>query len=310
MTMRIVSSILVICLLLARNTLTLPFETDVSLPERLHTILTVFLITQTRVQNIPLFGLFELQRHLLHILLSPPPPTTDRNQSSRQPTTAALPTSLSIILLAHTSYFALGGSNAISSIDLSNAYNGVSGYNITAVGILLFASNWAGPVWFSTSAVILLQAQRDGDANEDRNTSKEKTRKAEEKKKMKALQKPDDGIDKRWIEEEHALLDRAAREGYGKPVVDPNVPGNNAQVTADVVDGTLWLDHLSNLTIFICGSLVAVMAACTVLRTHLFIWTVFSPKFLYAMAWAVGWHLIVNIGVAGPLWLLGRMGRV
>jgi ethanolaminephosphotransferase len=49
-----------------------------------------------------------------------------------------------------------------------------------------------------------------------------------------------------------------------------------------------------------------VMAACTLLRTHLFIWTVFSPKYLYAMAWAVGWHLLVNVGLGRLLWTLGR----
>jgi len=51
--------------------------------------------------------------------------------------------------------------------------------------------------------------------------------------------------------------------------------------------------------------LVAVMVACTALRTHLFIWTVFSPKYLYAMAWTVGWHLGINVGLGNLLWWLG-----
>jgi len=50
---------------------------------------------------------------------------------------------------------------------------------------------------------------------------------------------------------------------------------------------------------------MAVMAACTVLRQHLFIWTVFSPKFLFSMAWAVAWHLGVNIGLGGLWWWFG-----
>ena len=66
----------------------------------------------------------------------------------------------------------------------------------------------------------------------------------------------------------------------------------------------VWSEHLSVLTIFVSASLVAVMAACTVLRIHLFIWSVFSPKYLYAMAWGVGWHLGINVLLAGGLYSL------
>jgi ethanolaminephosphotransferase len=50
-----------------------------------------------------------------------------------------------------------------------------------------------------------------------------------------------------------------------------------------------WTTHVSLLTLWTGVSLVSVMVACTLLRTHLFIWTVFSPKFLFAAAWGVGW---------------------
>lgn len=71
-------------------------------------------------------------------------------------------------------------------------------------------------------------------------------------------------------------------------------------------DGTegLWHEHIASLTVFVAASLVAVMGACTILRTHLFIWTVFSPKYLYAMAWSMAWHLIVSCGFAGALYKL------
>ena len=68
----------------------------------------------------------------------------------------------------------------------------------------------------------------------------------------------------------------------------------------------VWQDHVSILTIFVASSLVSVMVACTALRTHLFIWTVFSPKYLYAMAWSIGWHWIVTLGVGGLLHVLER----
>ncbi|GAO18203.1 hypothetical protein UVI_02022700 [Ustilaginoidea virens] len=136
------------------------------------------------------------------------------------------------LLLQYTSFFAFGGSNAISSVDLSNAYNGIGGFNIVAVGILTFISNWAGPIfWVFATNVLLLQKHR-----------------------------------------------------QGQPDVLPR--------------------HLSCLTLFSATSVAFVMAACTALRAHLFIWTVFSPKYLYCMAWSLAQHLAVNIVLGSLLFRL------
>src|SRR5579862_4091126 len=86
-----------------------------------HDLLTLFLVTQSRVTNIPLFLLFEFQFQIIDSL----------ELSLAELTTTSL-------LFQYLSFFAFGGSNAISSIDLSNAYNGVSGYNVVVVGILTF----------------------------------------------------------------------------------------------------------------------------------------------------------------------------
>ena len=136
-------------------------------------------------------------------------------------------------ILQHASFFTFGGSNAISSIDLSNAYNGISRYSVNAVGILTFLSNWAGPVWWmSASTLLLLKVQH--------------------------------------------------------------------QSQQDVL-----LTHISLLTFFAASTLSSVMLACTVLRTHLFIWTVFSPKYLYSMAWSFGQHLSINVLLGSILFWLG-----
>ena len=182
----------------------------------LHDLLFLFLITQSRATNIPLLLVFEIQHYLLTILdLSPIELTT---------------TSL---LLQYTSFFAFGGSNAISSVDLSSAYNGVSGYNVVAVGILTFVSNWTGPIfWTSATNLMLLNLRKKGERG-------------------------------------------------------------------------LFKKHLSLLTVFVTSSLLFVMAACTMLRTHLFIWTVFSPKYLYSMAWSMGQHLCINMGAGSVLYWLG-----
>lgn len=182
----------------------------------LHDLLTLFLVTQSRVANIPLFLLFEIQLRVLSALHLLPAEIT-----------------LTSIILQYSSFFALGGSNAISSIDLSNAYNGVGGYSVAAVGILAFVGNWAGPVWWMSALNLLLFQQR-----------------------------------------------RAERRSI-----------------------LAW--HLTLLTTFTAASLFFVMLACTVLRTHLFIWTVFSPKYLYSMAWSLGQHLGVNVVLGGALFCFG-----
>lgn len=182
----------------------------------LHDLLTLFLITQSRLTNIPLFLLFEVQLRILRTLHLLPGEIT-----------------LTSIILQFSSFFALGGSNAISSIDLSNGYNGVGGYSVAAVGILTFGSNWAGPVWWMSALNLLLFQQH-----------------------------------------------RAERRSI-----------------------LTW--HVTLLTTFTAASLFFVMLACTVLRTHLFIWTVFSPKYLYSMAWSLGQHLCVNVVIGGALFCFG-----
>ena len=67
----------------------------------------------------------------------------------------------------------------------------------------------------------------------------------------------------------------------------------------------LLMGHLNLLTVFVTSSLLFVMAACTLLRTHLFIWTVFSPKYLYSMAWSLGQHLCINMMAGSLLYWLG-----
>jgi ethanolaminephosphotransferase len=161
------------------------------------------------------------------------------------------------LLLQYSSFFAFGGSNAISSIDLSSAYNGVSGYNVVAVGILTFVSNWAGPVFWTSATVMLL------------------------------------------LRPDHAKL--------RSKDLSPNVVGGSKQEAKH--DGMSLHTHLALLTIFTTSSLFFVMAACTLLRTHLFIWTVFSPKYLYSMAWSLGQHLGINLGFGSLLFWLGKRAQ-
>ncbi|ORY16087.1 GPI ethanolamine phosphate transferas-like protein 2 [Clohesyomyces aquaticus] len=230
-------------------------------------IITLLLITQTRAQNIPLYLLFRLQIFFL-TLLSPTP----------------LQTTLTTLLLTHVSFFALGNSNAISSIDLSNSYNGVSGYSILAVGLLVFISNWAGPIYWSLAGLLLLSGA----------TSVSGTA-------AKVLDEREIAASSRtWVAQEREFLEKVVEteSEQAKFLSDRKVEKRAWES---------WKRHVGLLTLFQAGALVAVMGACTVLRQHLFIWTVFSPKFLYAMAWGVGGHLGVSVLLGGVVWGAGRL---
>lgn len=236
-------------------------------------LLTLFLITQTRAPNVPLFLLLEVQRLCFTRLLSQP--TTAVQMGSQ-----VLPIAFSSLLFSQTTYFAFGGSNSISSIDLSNAYNGVADYNIVAVGVLLFGSNWAGAIWWCSAAVTLLLPRSQLEPTPT---------------KLKATTS---SSNRAWVDRERAQLHADAVAAITPP--KSREPELQATIGVDS-----WTLYTTAMTAFTATSLVAVMAACTLLRTHLFIWTVFSPKYLYAMAWAVGWHLFVSVGVGRLLWALG-----
>ncbi|OAA46606.1 Alkaline-phosphatase-like, core domain protein [Beauveria brongniartii RCEF 3172] len=182
----------------------------------LHELVTLFAMTQSRAANVPIF----LLAYIIYCTID-----------AKQMTLAEITTSS--ILFQYASFFAAGGSNAISSVDLSSAYNGIAGFNVVAVGILTFASNWAGPLYWTSATSTLL--------------------------------------------------------------VDKYSAGERG----------VFRQHVALLTVFATASVASVMAACTTMRTHLFIWTVFSPKYLYAMAWNIAQHLLVNIGLSGALFWLG-----
>lgn len=179
----------------------------------------------------------------------------------------------------------MGGSNAISSVDLSNAYNGVSDFSVGLVGILTFVGNWAGAVWWVVGSVVLLQKIRvrdqrlallsmskgkagggrgDDEVNGERNVEVE----------------GDDGM----------VVKKEEKEGAGQ-----------------TGGGDQFKTYVAVTTLFTAFSVASVMAACTILRTHLFVWTVFSPKYLYCVAWSLGQHLVVNVGLGGLLFWLGSL---
>lgn len=179
--------------------------------------LNIFLLGQSRYANIPLFLLFESQRWLLERS------NADINWLA-----------MTSLWMQHVSFFALGNSNSLSSVDLTNAYNGMSSYSIPLVGALTFISNWAGPTWWTFAAV-------------------------------------------------RFHLDSRTKRA---------IPGS-------YIGWMGWSSWFHGVV------MCFLVIACIALRTHLFIWTVFSPKFLFQAVWMALQHILVEFILGAIICWLG-----
>lgn len=160
---------------------------------------------QTRIENIPLWVAFLIGRQTLIKL------GTNTASSSTKSNSEAVLTFISLLALCfeYAVFFAVGGSNSLATIDLSNAYNGVSGYNIPLVSILTYLGNWAPSLFWA----------------------------------LTLTEVPASRVPRAW---------------------------------------------------FYSIACTGVTLACLLLRQHLFIWTVFSPKLLYVGAWLLFHEVIVT----------------
>jgi ethanolaminephosphotransferase len=64
-----------------------------------------------------------------------------------------------------------------------------------------------------------------------------------------------------------------------------------------------YVDWMAWSTLFHGIAMAFLVGACIVLRTHLFIWTVFSPKFLFQAAWMGLAHVVIE-GIVGGIVIL------
>ncbi|XRM44552.1 major facilitator super transporter protein, variant 3 [Aspergillus tubingensis] len=115
-----------------------------------HDALTLFLVTQSRATNIPIFLILRAHASILATM-----------------NLSALELAITSLIAQYMTFFAFGGSNSIATVDLSNAYNGIGTYNVVLVGILTFISNWAGPIWWVSAAQVLRlnQARHDRESH-------------------------------------------------------------------------------------------------------------------------------------------------
>lgn len=157
---------------------------------------TYFLIIQSSIINIPMFAIFMITEVLL-----------DSSHYSDK-TKMVLE-----MMLEHLAFFFFGNTNSIATIDLINAYNGVSkNYKIEVVGFLMLCSTFAPSIYFS-----LQQSKRD----------------------------------------------------------------YNLTLKYSLVLNSIWS--------------ALFLLSCFIGRYHLFVWSVFSPKLCYYLAWNVFMNLIIKV---------------
>jgi ethanolaminephosphotransferase len=261
---------LLVCVLVARKNSPTGTARHSTLSKRLHHLLTLFLITQSKVQNTPLFLVLEHQRTALQTLLqhdtpAHPDPNPVPRRDIRSYDASAVDVAISVLLFSHTYFFCFGGSDSISSIDLSNAYNGVSQYSVVSVGVLLFSVNWTGAIWWCSAACDLV---------------------------------PRGGLVVGPSVGQQSAHDAQRRphgnDGYDKPTKgNPSMP---------------WLTYLSTLSAFMAAGVLIVMILCVVKRQDRTVWILWGPKYLYSVFWVLEWHLIVSVGLSSLLRAAGSLG--
>lgn len=198
----------IICLLaIILQVIIAKMKDNVNIMNNIISIIVMILIFQTTSPNIPLFLVFfVLQKQILKLV---------------DHTNIYLIIIMSLVL-QNLTFFQMGGTNSISTINLSNAYNGVSeNYNIYVVGLLMCLSNFSSSIYWH---IIFLPAIY------------------QDKKKV------------------------------------------------------LSTFTLTKIPILFYYSVVGflLMTTCIIQRHHLFIWSVFSPKICYYLAWNFVMHLSTN----------------
>ncbi|CAM9011025.1 unnamed protein product [Wickerhamomyces anomalus] len=184
----------------------------------LHNLITFVLIFQSSLQNIPLFLVFLGVKHQIGVV------TGGLTKTNKLFKVGLV--SLSILVLQQFSFFSTGQTNSLATVDLSNAYNGITGYNIFAVGLLTFISNFAGPIYWSFASLPILFENKE-----------------------------------------------------------------NLKIVKYEIIKMRWLVNASFYSI----SGVFTLLACYMLRYHLFIWTVFSPKLLYTIVWNIFMNVCIEL---------------
>lgn len=115
-------------------------------------IITLFLIHQTRHANIPIFLILLVMKLALAKLVY----QTSTNEKKFVIDNHIICITFLTLCLQHLTFFSMGNTNSLATVDLSNAYNGVQTYDVVIVGLLTFVSNFAGSIFWSVTSLQLV----------------------------------------------------------------------------------------------------------------------------------------------------------
>lgn len=115
----------------------------------IHNLIGLILIFQTTEVNIPIFLALAIIKNQFGYIAEKYLSTTASSGKLGY-------IFMSSVVLQNITFFGFGRTNSLNTVDLSNAYNGVSSYDILTVGLLTFISNFSGPIYwcFGTLSVI------------------------------------------------------------------------------------------------------------------------------------------------------------
>lgn len=114
-------------------------------------IFTVILIHQTRVEVIPIYFVFTIMKWAIASILN-----KNRTKLHQNLDILAIAITALIICIQNLSFFSIGNTNLLATVDLSNAYNGVKSYDVILVGFLTFVSNFAVTIYWSFASLQLI----------------------------------------------------------------------------------------------------------------------------------------------------------
>lgn len=110
-------------------------------------ISTLYLLQQSKYENIPMFLTFMLIKFAFtKLVVSVQVKGVDIDQ-------LIAICAIFTICMQNLSFFCLGNTNLLATVDLSNAYNGIKSYDVIPVGVLTFLSNFVAPVYWSLSGL-------------------------------------------------------------------------------------------------------------------------------------------------------------
>lgn len=231
--------------------------------------ITPMLILLSRTHNAILFAFFDLQLELFHLWSQSEPRSSYTN--SPAPGSPLVLANASVILgLIQSAFFIMGNSNSLSSVDLGNAYIGVDAYNFGITGLLTFISNWAGSIWWTFAGVsLIVHGYWRSQSDQKRTTST-------------------------------ILVQQTTEEENEESQIEDNdlAPEDDPQDNHTAIAAAELLSYYSSyyiyFAIFFNLALTTLTVSVTLLRQHLFIWTVFSPKFLFQGAWVILYHFMLQ----------------